>query len=155
MNASEQIKQEDFLQLRDCACANVRKASRVVTQQYDESLQACGLRATQFSILVVIARRNTPTLTELAEGLVMDRTTLTRNLKPLEEQGLVQSVSGTDRRTRSVSLTPKGRKTVVKGLPLWRRAQAGIVRALGVTRFSRLLGDLRFIEHMAGRKSQL
>ena len=143
------------MQLRDCACANVRKASRVVTQQYDESLQACGLRATQFSILVVIARRNTPTLTELAEGLVMDRTTLTRNLKPLEEQGLVQSVSGTDRRTRSVSLTPKGRKTVVKALPLWRRAQAGIVRALGDTRFSRLLGDLRFIEHMAGSKNQM
>jgi DNA-binding MarR family transcriptional regulator len=155
MNAPAQINKEEFSQCWDCACFNVRKAARVVTQQYDESLQACGLRATQFPILVVIAWRGPTTLTDLAGELVMDRTTLTRNLKPLEALGLVQSVQGTDRRTHSVSLTPKGRKTLVKGLPLWKQAQAGILRAFGETRFSRLLGDLRLIEHMAGSKNQM
>ena len=155
MNTAAQIIQEQFLQLRECACANVRKAARVVTQQYDESLQACGLRASKFSMLVGIARMGTMTLTELAEELVMDRTTLTRNLKPLEAQGLVQSMSGTDRRTRSVSVTPKGIKTVAEGLPLWKHAQAGTLRAFSDTRFNRLLGDLRFIQQMAGRKSQM
>lgn len=133
----------------DCACFNIRKASRVVTQHFDEIMQSSGLRVTQFSILVVIAIRGMPTMSELAEALVMDRTTLTRNLKPLEEQGLVKIVPGTDRRTRAISVTAKGHKTLGKALPLWRKAQGSVTRYLGDTRFDRVLDDLRFIERMA------
>jgi DNA-binding MarR family transcriptional regulator len=123
--------------------------ARLVTQQYDEMLQGTGLRATQLSILVVIALKGPITMSELAKVLVMDQTTLTRNLTPLEKQGLVQRVPGTDRRTRSVSLTPKGVTTVVNALPLWKQAQTKVLRTFGQTRFERLLSDLRMFQETA------
>jgi DNA-binding MarR family transcriptional regulator len=144
-----QIPQEQLAQFRACACFNVRKAARLVTQQYDEMLQGTGLRATQLSILVVIALKGPITMSELAKVLVMDQTTLTRNLTPLEKQGLVQRVPGTDRRTRSVSLTPKGVTTVVNALPLWKQAQTKVLRTFGQTRFERLLSDLRMFQETA------
>ena len=70
-----------------CACFNLRKASRVVTQHFDEILKPSGLLITQFTILVAIAMAKSGTINELAERLVMDRTTLTRNLKPMEREG--------------------------------------------------------------------
>ncbi len=143
MTNTMQIPQEELAQLRTCACSNVRKAARVVTQQYDEMLQPSGLRATQLAMLVVIARQGPLTLTDLTEALVMDQTTLTRNLKPLEKRGLVERVHGIDRRTRNVSLTPKGLKAVMKALPLWKRAQAKILRTFGETRFQKLLDELK------------
>lgn len=121
----------------------------MVTQHFDDIMQASGLRVTQFSVLVVIAWYGTPTISELAEALVMDRTTLTRNLKPLEEQGLVKSMPGADRRTRAIDLTAKGHKVLTKALPFWRKAQAGVVRYVGDTRFARILADLRSIEKIA------
>jgi len=144
-----QIPQEQLAQFRACACFNVRKAARLVTQQYDEMLQGTGLRATQLSILVVIALKGPITMSELAKVLVMDQTTLTRNLTPLEKQGLVQRVPGTDRRTRRVSLTPKGVTTVVNALPLWKQAQTKVLRTFGQTRFERLLSDLRMFQETA------
>jgi DNA-binding MarR family transcriptional regulator len=152
MNISEQIKKEDLTPCLDCALFNVRKASRVVTQHFDEIMQPSGLRGTQFTILGHIAWFGEATLSELVKPLVMDRTTLTRNLKPLEEQGLVKSLPGKDRRTRTITLTLKGRKTLAKALPLWKKAQTGIIKYLGDNRFDRLLGDLRFIENMSAAK---
>jgi len=149
-----QIPQDQLAQFRACACFNVRKAARLVTQQYDEMLQGTGLRATQLSILVVIAWRGPITMSELAEVLVMDQTTLTRNLTPLEKQSLVQRVPGIDRRTRSVSLTPKGVTTVVNALPLWKQAQTKVLRTFGQTRFERLLSDLRMFQQTAAPQNE-
>jgi DNA-binding MarR family transcriptional regulator len=129
----------------DCACFNIRKATRVVTQLFDDLMQPSGVRATQFTILVMVAKREAATMTELAESLVMDRTTLTRNLKPLEEQGLIRGVAGIDRRTRSISLTAKGQRILSQALPLWKKAQASVVRHLGSTTFKRMLNDLRAV----------
>ena len=72
----------------------------------------------------------------------MDRTTLTRNLQLLEQQGFIEVVAGDDRRTREVSLTDKGRNAVLQGFPLWQRAQAQVVQGLGEERFESLLRDL-------------
>ncbi|HEY9847811.1 MAG TPA: MarR family transcriptional regulator, partial [Candidatus Caenarcaniphilales bacterium] len=88
-----------------CACFNLRKASRAVTQLYDKVLQPSGLLATQFTLLSAIALTGSVTITRLAQELVMDRTTLARNLKPLERQGLIQIKPGQDQRTRIVTLT--------------------------------------------------
>src|SRR5437660_42669 len=74
---------------RDCLCLQVRKTARMVTQWYDACLQPSGLRSTQFNLLVAIGLAQTVPLTRLAEIMVLDRTTLARNLKPLESQGLV------------------------------------------------------------------
>ena len=143
-----ELTKKDLAACVDCACFNVRKAARVITQNFDEIMQPSGLRATQFTILVMIASSDAATMSELADKLVMDRTTLTRNLKPLQEQGLIKDVSGADRRTRSINLTGKGRGMLLKTLPLWKKAQARMTRYLGEQRFAGLLGELRSFERL-------
>ena len=95
-----------------CACFNLRKATRVVTQLYDEALKPAGLRSTQFAVLAATRALGPVSVNQLAEWIVMDRTTLTRNLKPLERDGLIAVRAGDDLRVRQVSLTAKGRKTL-------------------------------------------
>ena len=136
-----------------CACFNLRKAARAVTQLYDAALEPAGLRATQFSLLAAAAALGSPTVGELARAMVMDRTTLTRNLRPLERQALIALSPGADRRTRHVTLTPEGRQRLDDALPLWRRAQLGIVEGLGPARWDRLLGDLRAVTDAAAWKN--
>ena len=123
----------------------------MVTQYFSEIMQASGLRGTQFTILAMLAGSEMLTISELAERLVVDRTTLTRNLGPLEKQGFVKAVSGTDRRTRTIHLTPQGYKTLTQALPLWKKAQENISAYLGKERFHHLLKELRFIEKMAAK----
>jgi DNA-binding MarR family transcriptional regulator len=125
-----------------CTCANIRRASRVVTQIYDAALQPAGLKITQFILLATLAATGATALTKLAEAMVMDRTTLTRNLKPLLKEGLIDSVPGEDRRSRVISLTKRGRAALMTGLPLWREAQANMVGALGQERLNGFLNDL-------------
>jgi DNA-binding MarR family transcriptional regulator len=133
----------DITDPTNCTCFGLRKAARAVTQMYDQALKPTGLRATQLSLLFAAERAGPRGVGELAELLVMDRTTLTRNLKPLLDQGLLESVEGVDRRLRLVAITAEGRATVTKALPYWREAQARITGSLGRSRWWRLLGDLR------------
>ncbi len=93
-------------------------------------------------ILGVVSLAGPETIGRLAERLVMDRTTLTRDLKPLEREGLVEIVQGEDRRTRTVTLTKRGREALARALPLWKKAQARIVEDLGEERLRSLLADL-------------
>ncbi|MDP6390851.1 MAG: MarR family winged helix-turn-helix transcriptional regulator [Alphaproteobacteria bacterium] len=138
--SAPRLKPEDG---RNCTGLNLRKATRAVTQYYDAALQPSGLKSTQFSLLSVVETQGPIVMGGLAEVLVMDRTTLTRNLKPLEAQGLIRIEPGKDRRARIVSLTAKGRKVVMTARPLWRQAQTEIVGRLGETRWRGLLHDLR------------
>lgn len=125
-----------------CACFNIRKAARVVTQLFDHSMQSSGLRSTQFSILAVLSLAGPAAVTFLSEQLLMDRTTLTRNLRPLEKQGFVAIEPGKDLRVRTVSLTPAGFKMLDTIFPLWKRAQDHMIRKLGRERFNSFIGDL-------------
>ena len=118
---------------RACACANLRKAARVVTQVFDGVLAPSGLKATQFTLLV--------TSRLMAGTMAMDRTTLSRNLKPLVREGLLEVRPGEDGRTRLVKVTPEGERALAGAYPLWKRAQAAVVTALGSDRFEALLGD--------------
>ena len=131
-----------------CACFNVRKTARVITQLYDEVLRPTGMRITQFALLMAAAGLGPVTVTRLAKLGAMDRTTLTRNLRPLEEQGLVHIEPGEDRRERQVTLTPRGQHALATAFPLWQEAQAKIVKGFGQERLQRLyaeLADLRAI----------
>jgi DNA-binding MarR family transcriptional regulator len=132
----------DISAVRHCACANVRRTDRVVTGFYDEILAPSGLRITQFTLLATLAEAGSMTINRLAELMVMDRTTLTRNLGPLTKQGLVQIEEGEDRRTRQVLLTSIGEQALRSALPLWQEAQSRVVHALGQEQFDHLLGDL-------------
>jgi DNA-binding MarR family transcriptional regulator len=125
-----------------CACFNFRKASRAVTSFFDAKLQPSGLRSTQLVILIAVALSEAAALAQLARLLVMERSTLTRNLRPLEKQGLLRVVSGSDRRTRLVELTPEGRSALAGALPLWEEAQGRFVHQLGTDRWNSLLSNL-------------
>ena len=128
--------------VRTCACFNLRKAARAVTQLYDEVLAPSGLRGTQFSVLAVISAAGPATMTDLADTLVMDRTTLTRNLKPLLGRGLVERGEGEDRRQRPIAITAAGREALDQALPLWEKAQARIAGGLGAARWKGMVEDL-------------
>ena len=143
------IDELDLARLRFCACGNLRMATRAVTQLFDEAFQSTGLRATQLNLLIVIALFGPATITRLAGVIIMDRTTLTRNLNPLQKQGLVKILPGEDRRTREVELTTRGQEAVAKALPLWEKAQAQIVKGLGQKRFDSLLADLSEVVSLA------
>ncbi len=132
-------KRLDTAELTACTCANLRKASRAVTQVYDAALQPTGLKATQFTLLATMATLGDLPLTRLAEALVMDRTTLTRNLKPLVGKGLVDVARDDDQRVRRIGLTPSGRTAFDEALPHWRNAQSRFVEGLGQERLRDLL----------------
>jgi len=118
-----------------CNCLALRQAARRVTQVYDVFLAPSGLRATQYSILARLKRRGPMTINALAGELVMDRTTLGRNILPLRRDGLIAVVKGSaDRRSRQVRLTPAGAARVGEALVGWRQAQARFERTFGAAR---------------------
>ncbi len=127
---------------RDCVCYNLRKAARAVTQLYDEMLRPTGLRGTQYTLLTALRNLGSAAISELAERTVTDRTTLTRNLRLLEERGLIRIEPGEDRRVREARLTDAGREALAEAYPYWRRAQDRMAESLTVTRMRRLLSDL-------------
>ena len=138
---AELSKIEDIAKCSVCVGFNIRKASRAISQYYESVLKPSGIRGTQFSLLANIRSAGKPTINELAEALVMDRTTLTRNLQALEKQGLVKIGEGTDRRTRNVSLTGKGIKHLTEAIPYWEKAQEHMIKHLGAEQWD----DLRMI----------
>ena len=133
----------------DCACFNVRKAARALTAFYDRALAPTGLRATQATLLVALARAGDIPVTRLAGILGMDRTTLTRNLEPLERDRLVVIRPGEDRRVKLAGITEKGRKTLAAAIPLWWEAQRGIAEGTGAGRWTELRRELGRITALA------
>ncbi len=125
-----------------CALLSLRKASRAVTQLYDAALSPSGLKGTQFSLLAAVVFAGEAPMTRLAEALVMDRTTLTRNLGPLKRAGLIESRRGKDHRTRVVAVTQRGRRILRKAYPLWEAAQITVVKGLGEKAWKELVAGL-------------
>lgn len=142
---SSETNLADIGKCASCACFNLRKATRALTQVFDKEMQPSGLRATQFPILAVLAMAGPSTISNLSQFLVMDRTTLARNLKPLEKQGLVAISKGKDKRTRNVSLTRAGADKIRDALPMWERAQNAVVEKLGENRWQATLENLVLI----------
>jgi DNA-binding MarR family transcriptional regulator len=121
------------VQKGECFATSVRKASRRLTQLYDDALAPSGLRSTQYSILAELAARSEPpTLSELAEILVSDRSSLGHTLRPLVRDGYVALRRGeTDRRTQRIVLTSRGHRKFREGLRHWRTAQESLVSLYG------------------------
>ncbi|MBB3066793.1 MarR family winged helix-turn-helix transcriptional regulator [Limibacillus halophilus] len=120
---------------QECAVLRTRMAARKVTRTYDEALRPLGLKVTQFTLLVAIKHGIPDSISELAESLAMERTTLTRNLQLLEKQGLATIGPEGYRRARSMQLTPLGEEKLAAALPVWRQAQDQLVRKLGKGRW--------------------
>src|SRR3954463_2834011 len=94
--------------LAECVCQSVRTAARAVTRAYDDALRPIGLRATQLLVLVAVAGDEAVSIASISRTLGMDRSTLTRNLRPLEKEGLVSIGSEGRHRSRTLKLTAKG-----------------------------------------------
>jgi DNA-binding MarR family transcriptional regulator len=133
----------------DCACRNLRRTARAVTQLYDDTLRPSGLRITQFTLLVAVALSEPVPITRLADALDLDRTTLARDLKPLTERGLLEITTGEDKRTRMVRLTAQGREATTRAYPLWQQAQARIVQGSGPDRWQAVAGGLEEVAALA------
>jgi len=126
-----------------CVCATARMAARSLTRIYDRALEPAGIRTTQFSVLARLLEEGPLPLTHLAGRLAMDRTTLARDLGPLERRGLVAISVGADRRVRMAELTPAGRRLVDEVRPLWKQVQRDVRAQLGPDHVARLMDELR------------
>ncbi len=116
-----------------CACFNLRKITRVVTQVFEDIFRQEGidLKGTQYSLLVNVFAHGPTPITRLSEILVMDRTSLARNLKPLINKGYLKVSSGEDKRRKIVELTPQGMQILTKAYPHWKSAQKTVVKEIG------------------------
>src|SRR5262245_35663461 len=137
---------------KECNAMRIRQVSRLLSRIYDESLRPLGIQESQFSVLIAIANfgEKGATMSALAKVLVMDRTTLTRNIQPLEKAELLRvSRAPDDARTRVVSLTRAGERMVESALPLWEQAQKRVRQALGGERFDALRTQLSEVIELA------
>ena len=114
-----------------CVCSALRAASRHVSRMYDDALAPLDLTITGYFLLARIDALGTPSMNELAESALTDRSTLSRNLKPLLDAQLIAVAPGDDRRRREFSLTPKGRARLAAAYPLWRETQQRFKRKYG------------------------
>ena len=121
-----------------CTCALIRRSARQITQTYDAALKDTGLRITQYSILANLDREKGLSITELANVMVIDRTTLTRNLRPLQRDGLVVLSDGPDKRSRALTLTDEGRKLFKTARPLWRETERKVRQGMDSEELGRL-----------------
>lgn len=132
-----------------CASFNVRRAARAVTSLYDRAFEPFGIRSTQFSILVGIAKTQPTSISDLSDLLVIDRTTLTRSLRLLKKQGLLSISDRFTKRQRFLSLTPKGARTLAASLPAWRKTQDRFVQSLGPDYWTNFRDELEKLAHIA------
>ena len=128
----------------ECNCFAVRAAARHVSQSYDRFLAPTGLRTTQYSILARLKRKGPLTINALAEDMVMDRTTLGRNVVPLQREGLITiKPAASDRRAKVLRLTEVGEQSLQAAREGWSRAQARFEAAFGAERAAKMRALLR------------
>jgi DNA-binding MarR family transcriptional regulator len=135
-----------------CNCLALRQAARAATQLYDRHLAAADMRTTQFSILVNLRRLGPMTINQLAEKMALDRTTLGRNILPLERDGLIAIKQGTtDKRRKELELTQAGTERLRRAAKLWANAQKEFEARFGVERAAGLRSELREVAAIGSR----
>jgi DNA-binding MarR family transcriptional regulator len=140
------VMTSDTINPAACNCLALRQAARHVSQFYDRFLASCGLRTTQYSILARLQRRGPMTINALAGELVMDRTTLGRNILPLQRDGLIEVGPGkTDRRSKELRLSQSGAARFAAAVKVWGEAQARFEAEFGIKRAKELRAVLHEI----------
>ena|SRR5690349_2255594 len=125
-----------------CTCGELRKAARAITLLYDNAFKSSGLLSTQFNVLQAIYNIDSMRISDLANKLGMDRTTLTRNLSVLEREGFIKISQGKDHRARIVTTTQKGRNSVTKTISLWNEVQRKVKDQMGESAWRELMQNL-------------
>jgi DNA-binding MarR family transcriptional regulator len=137
-----------------CLCANVRRASRVLTQIYDEAMRPLGLRMTQFSILQALSLTGPKLQGDLAEFLALDSTSFTRAVQHLRKRGWVKTIPGKDRRERRVSLSSRGEAELARIQPAWEAVQKNLSSQLGQDRWQELVDLSTVVANLPGVPAQ-
>lgn len=137
---------------KSCVCFITRKAARCITQFYDEMLRPVDLRSTQLILLNSIRMLGPVSIKRLAKAVVMDRSALARNLKPLDNQGLIRIERGVDLRERVVTLTELGLEKTTEAFPLWEKAQAEVQNKLGREGLDNLFASLSGVVSLTRKK---
>ena len=119
------------LQSLPCYCATLRQAARAISQKYDAALRGTGLTITQLTLLMMLDEMKRPRVNDLAEGLAMDQTSLSRTLRTMERDGLITAVAGEDKRESRWILAPRGQQQLKRAMPAWRAAQKSVEKLLG------------------------
>jgi len=132
--------------LEECVCLRLRKSARAVTRAYDEALRPTGLRATQLSVLVGVASERGTSIAFLSRSLGMDRSTLTRNIRPLLKSGLVTLGPEGWHRSRVLDITRQGTDRLMKAFPLWKEVQQQLRQKFGNSRWLTLRTELMIWE---------
>jgi DNA-binding MarR family transcriptional regulator len=135
-------KELDFSVTENCVCFNLRWVTRAMTQFFDAEMRRHGIRPTQGTILLALNAKESWTMADLSDWLGMERTTLVRNLRPLQRDGFVQADGGGRGSRVELSITATGRKKIEESMPAWRAAQDAVVKTLGEKRWSAILSDL-------------
>ena len=136
----------DYKPSNPCLCAILRKATRVITNRYDEFLYPLGLKITQYSMLMNIIRNQGITTTELAKVMLMDQTTVTRNLQLLGKKGYILFLEeGKDLRSKQLQLSEKGKEVIEQAKPLWEKAQQELIDKLGNQGFDAIIISLNLL----------
>ena len=134
-----------------CACASVRRASRLLSQLYDGELREHDLEATQYALLGVLSAMPGRSQQEIGTALGMDKTTLSRNLQLLRRRGWLETVAGEDARERRLQLSPQGRQRLVAAQPSWKRAQDRVKRELSAAEWAKVWEAIGLLTQAAGR----
>src|SRR6266702_7624244 len=139
--------------LAECACDDLRKATRAVSRMYEDFLRDEGLNGTQFSLLSLIRAGKELSISTLGREMALDRTSITRALAPLERDGLIHSRPGADKRIRIVSVTNKGRRLVEGAEPKWQQAQEALIETIGEDRWRVMCPLLRDTTRMVRHRA--
>lgn len=132
-----------------CVSYNLRKASRIVSKLYTREMRPAPVRGPQFSLMVMISRRQNPTISDLARDIGADRTTMTRNLEQLQKRGFIEITQGKNLRTKAVRIAPKGQAALERSIAYWQKAQNKVLKTLGQERWTRMLTDLSALTPLA------
>jgi DNA-binding MarR family transcriptional regulator len=145
MSKTATIPFETTIYVRDaCLCLHVQRAARALARRFDEALRPVGLTNGQFSLLMSLNRPAPASMRAVASLLAMDRTTLTAALKPLERRGLIEIlVDPEDKRSRLMKLSPAGRASLSKAMPIWKREHISVEASLPSLDADRLRHDLQ------------
>lgn len=139
------MKNIDYTQI--CVCANLRKKTRVVTQLYDKLLQPTGLKVTQYSMLANIDQQRSVSISRLGEILLLDQTTITRNINLLKQNGYVDLTRDPqDARAKVITLTDKGIEKLNEAAPIWQEIQERIINDIGLEKYNDFYETLKTMQ---------
>ena len=133
----------------ECVCATARQTARMLTRLYDASLRVIGIEAAQLSLMMALERAGPATQVELSRWLLLEKTTVSRNVNLLERKGWIQSSPGEDKRQHRIKLTPAGRKLLAAAKPEWKKVQDSLRSSLPADQWDEMLRMFRSVTKTA------